>query len=228
MIGDILHEPKTLRDPQTSTGSVVGGRLRGVTSARSGFRAAEEQGGSLSYSPAVKILRSRLCILLAAVVVASSLTGCSDEPAEPAPAGTAATPTGPGAPLPVKSKRVGLLRKDEIGAKDLRTLTVEEDGTWKCQLCPGEPDTVEGELAEPDLVRLHQLLADPALPEETDHVRGYRLPCSNGSLTTLMAPPVTVTFTNCSAESVPAVSSDIASLLAKATPFDVPEVSTAA
>ncbi|MFJ8688489.1 hypothetical protein [Micromonospora wenchangensis] len=151
---------------------------------------------------------------LVPAVMTVTLTGCAvaDREAGSTAEGRSGT-TAPGA------NRVSLMQKlGEDGP--LRSLTVEPDGRWECDDCAGDGVTSAGSLDPEQVQRLHRLLADPRLAQETDQARRYRASCIDALTSSLLTTAGLITSQDCPGEDRPAVAGEILLLLTQATPAE--------
>ncbi|MFC4016873.1 hypothetical protein ACFOW4_02800 [Micromonospora sp. GCM10011542] len=170
--------------------------------------------------------RSRQLIPALLVTLVVTLTGCSlldrgadAVPTDP-PVGAAAGGPAPEAPTTVAKGQVSLLQR--LGADaPLRTLSVERDGKWQCVDCAGDGVTSRGTLAPEQTERLQTLLADPALAQETDQARQYRVTCIDALTSSLLTSAGLITSQDCPGEERPPVAGEILLLLTQATPAEI-------
>ncbi|GHJ11643.1 hypothetical protein TPA0907_60100 [Micromonospora humidisoli] len=151
---------------------------------------------------------------LVPAVMTVTLTGCAlvDRQGGSTAEGRGGT-TAPGA------TRVSLMQKlGEDGP--LRSLTVEPDGRWECADCAGDGVTSAGSLDPEQVQRLHRLLADPRLAQETDQARRYRATCIDALTSSLLTTAGLITSQDCPGEERPAVAGEILLLLTQATPAE--------
>ncbi|TDC39317.1 hypothetical protein E1166_16840 [Micromonospora sp. KC213] len=157
-----------------------------------------------------------LTVCAGAVVLAVTLTACSvfvgDETSTRDPKGT-------GAGGSSGANRVSLVQK--LGQDGpLRSLDVEPDGRWTCDDCAGDGVTSTGTLKPEQVQRLHGLLADPRLAQETDQVRQYRATCIDALTSSLLTTVGLITSQDCPGEERPPVAYEILLLLTQATPAE--------
>ncbi|WP_088976317.1 hypothetical protein [Micromonospora coxensis] len=162
-------------------------------------------------------LWSRVLMVSAGVVLTVTLTACSvfgEDGGESTrdPKGTAVTAS-------PAAGRVSLLQK--LGQDGpLRSLNVEPDGRWECDDCAGDGVTSTGTLDPEQLQRLHGLLADPRLAQETDEVRKYKATCIDSLTSSLLTSVGLITSQDCPGEERPPVAGEILLLLTQATPAE--------
>ncbi|QDY10839.1 hypothetical protein FJK98_29890 [Micromonospora sp. HM134] len=143
-----------------------------------------------------------------------TLTGCAMVDRE-----GRSTAEGRGGPTAPGATRVSLMQKlGEDGP--LRSLTVEPDGRWECDDCAGDGVTSTGSLDPEQVQRLHRLLADPRLAQETDQARQYRASCIDALTSSLLTTAGLITSQDCPGEERPAVAGEILLLLTQATPAE--------
>ncbi|SCL27147.1 hypothetical protein GA0070624_3442 [Micromonospora rhizosphaerae] len=160
-------------------------------------------------------VRLLLALPLAALMIAS----CSTSGARSATAPVASPhPTTTTRPSTTKPATVVLAQM--AGGAPTRMLRVDPSGTWKCSNCAGDGKQHDGRLNPDQASRLQELAHDPALERETDLVRGYRLPCREGLVSTVQIERVLVTSTDCAGDQRPPVAAEILRLLTDATPAE--------
>ncbi|MEH0820346.1 MULTISPECIES: hypothetical protein [unclassified Micromonospora] len=156
-------------------------------------------------------------MLVVCTVLTVSLTACSvfggDNESTQDKAGGGGASAGAGA------TRVSLVQK--LGQDGpLRSLNVEPDGHWECDDCAGDGVTSTGSLDPEQLKRLHGLLADPRLAQETDEARRYRVSCIDALTSSLLTSAGLITSQDCPGEERPPVANEILLLLTQATPAE--------
>ncbi|MBO4162216.1 hypothetical protein [Micromonospora antibiotica] len=159
---------------------------------------------------------SRALTVPAVAALTVTLAGCAmvDRDGGSTAEGRGGT-TSPG----VTANRVSLVQK--LGDDGpLRSLTVEPDGRWECDDCAGDGVTSTGSLDAEQVQRLHKLLADPRLAQETDQARRYRASCIDALTSSLLTTAGLVTSQDCPGEERPAVAGEILLLLTQATPAE--------
>ncbi|MFF4889658.1 hypothetical protein [Micromonospora chersina] len=160
---------------------------------------------------------SRVRALSLGVLLATALTGCSLF----GQAEGATTPDGAGtvSPTPV-GRRVSLVQ--QLGPDSpSRTLEVDPTGRWQCRDCAGDGVDSTGALTPEQAQRLQQMLADPALAQETDEARNYKQGCIDALTSTLLIPPgLTITTQDCPGEPKPPVAYQVLLLITQATPAE--------
>jgi hypothetical protein len=159
-----------------------------------------------------------MTILAGAVLLAMSVGACSaSDGRESSPAITAnASPAASSAP-----RQLSVLQK-RAGEDAIRSLLVEADGHWKCNDCDGRKSTTKGALPATVNSAVQALLADPALPAETDRARRYKRHCRDRGITTVTTEAGLISFADCAGEVRPRVAGAIADLLAANTPLGLP------
>ncbi|MEV0807004.1 hypothetical protein [Micromonospora sp. NPDC050200] len=161
---------------------------------------------------------SRTLMLCAGAVLTVALTACSvfggaESTQDKAAGATAPAGGGTGA------ARVSLMQK--LGQDGpLRSLNVEPDGHWECDDCAGDGVTSTGTLDPEQVKRLHDLLADPRLAQETDEARRYRGSCIDALTSSLLTSAGLITSQDCPGEERPTVGNEILLLLTQATPAE--------
>ena len=167
---------------------------------------------------------SRLASLSATALLAVALSGCApfgDQAGSAAEQGTPdGGPPGAGGAATTGNGRVSLLQKEGTAGPP-RTLNVEPDGRWECIDCAGDGVTSTGTLSEEHRERLQQLLADPALAEETDEARGYTTACIGALTSSLLTSAGLVSSQDCPGEVRPPVAEEIMLLLTQNTPAEL-------
>jgi hypothetical protein len=103
----------------------------------------------------------------------------------------------------------------------VRDLVVEADGAWECTNCAGDGKTSAGTLTSAQNQELQRLLNDPALQEELDRSRGYRLQCTEALFSSLVSEQGITTFGDCPGEQPPPTAGAIVRLLTDATPAEM-------
>ncbi len=91
----------------------------------------------------------------------------------------------------------------------------------ECIDCAGDGVTSTGTLSEEHRERLQQLLADPALAEETDEARGYTTACIGALTSSLLTSAGLVSSQDCPGEVRPPVAEEILLLLTQNTPAEL-------
>ncbi|TDB73475.1 hypothetical protein E1165_17190 [Micromonospora sp. KC723] len=155
-------------------------------------------------------------MVCAGAVLTVTLTACSGFGGDEA---STKDPRGTGASAPSGADRVSLVQK--LGQDGpLRSLNVEPDGRWTCDDCAGDGVTSTGTLDPEQVTRLHGLLADPRLAQETDQVRQYRATCIDALTSSLLTSVGLITTQDCPGEERPPVAYEILLLLTQATPAE--------
>ncbi|MEU7616236.1 hypothetical protein AB0B27_09095 [Micromonospora rifamycinica] len=159
---------------------------------------------------------SRASVVPALAVLTVALAGCAMVDRD----GGSTAEGGRGTPSPVATaNRVSLVQK--LGDDGpLRTLSIEPDGRWECDDCAGDGVTSTGSLDAEQVQRLHGLLADPRLAQETDQARRYRASCIDALTSSLVTSTGLITSQDCPGEERPAVAGEILLLLTQATPAE--------
>ncbi|MBX7264996.1 hypothetical protein KIF24_02285 [Micromonospora sp. Llam7] len=168
--------------------------------------------------------QSRLAALSVTALLAVVLTGCAPFGGQAESPEAASTPVdGPpevGGAATAGSGRVSLLQN--LGTDGpLRTLNVAPDGRWECVDCAGDGVTSTGALTGEQRERLQSLLAEPALAEETDEARGYRVTCIGSLTSSLLTSAGLITSQDCPGEERPPVAEEIMLLLTQNTPAEL-------
>ncbi|NYF55575.1 hypothetical protein [Micromonospora purpureochromogenes] len=162
---------------------------------------------------------SRTLMVCAGAVLTIALTACSvfdRDGTDSTPDKAAAATALPGAGA---ANRVSLVQK--LGQDGpLRSLNVEPDGHWECDDCAGDGVTSTGSLDPEQVKRLHDLLADPRLRQETDEARRYRVSCIDALTSSLLTSAGLITSQDCPGEDQPPVANEILLLLTQATPAE--------